>query len=58
VNRWGNTIREFTDPAFQWDGTDEKGNEMEEGVYFYVARTITNAGDEIEKQGLVHLVRD
>lgn len=58
VNRWGNTIREFTDPAFQWDGTDEKGNEMEEGVYFYVARTITNAGDEIEKQGLIHLVRE
>jgi gliding motility-associated-like protein len=58
VNRWGNTIREFYDPAFQWDGTDENGNTLEEGVYFYVARTITNAGDEIEKQGLVHLVRD
>lgn len=58
VNRWGNTIREYTNPAFQWDGTDENGNEMEEGVYFYVARTITNAGDEIEKHGLVHLVRE
>lgn len=58
VNRWGNTIRVYDYPAFQWDGTDEKGHPMEEGVYFYVARTITNAGDEIEKQGLVHLVRD
>lgn len=58
VNRWGNTIREFNNPAFQWDGTDEKGDSMEEGVYFYIARTITNAGDEIEKHGLVHLVRE
>lgn len=58
VNRWGNTVREFTNPAFQWDGTDENGNPMEEGVYFYVARTLTNAGDEIEKHGLVHLVRE
>jgi gliding motility-associated-like protein len=58
VNRWGITVREFTNPAFQWDGTDEKGDIMEEGVYFYVARTVTNAGDEIEKHGLVHLVRE
>ena len=58
INRWGNTIREFADPAFQWDGTDKNGNPMEEGVYFYVARTVTNAGDEIEKHGLVHLVRE
>lgn len=56
VNRWGITVREFNNPAFQWDGTDEKGDKMEEGVYFYIARTITNAGDEIEKHGLVHLV--
>ena len=58
VNRWGNTIRVFENPAFQWDGTDEKGHPMDEGVYFYVARTITNAGDKIEKQGLIHLVRE
>jgi gliding motility-associated-like protein len=58
VNRWGNTVREFTNPAFQWDGTDENGDKMEEGVYFYIARTVTNAGDEIEKHGLVHLVRE
>jgi gliding motility-associated-like protein len=58
VNRWGNTIREFANPAFQWDGTDENGDKMEEGVYFYIARTVTNAGDEIEKHGLVHLVRE
>lgn len=58
VNRWGNTIRTFTNPAFQWDGTDENGDPLEEGVYFYIAKTITNANQEIEKQGLVHLVRE
>jgi gliding motility-associated-like protein len=58
VNRWGNTIRTFTNPAFQWDGTDENGKPLEEGVYFYIAKTLTNANQEIEKQGLVHLVRE
>jgi flagellar hook assembly protein FlgD len=58
VNRWGNTIRTFDYPAFQWDGTDENGDKLEEGVYFYIAHTVTNAGDEIQKQGLVHLVRE
>ncbi|MFM6946966.1 MAG: gliding motility-associated C-terminal domain-containing protein [Flavobacteriales bacterium] len=58
VNRWGNTIRTFTNPAFQWDGTDENGDALEEGVYFYIAKTLTNANQEIEKQGLVHLVRE
>jgi gliding motility-associated-like protein len=58
VNRWGNTIRTFTSPDFQWDGTDENGKELEEGVYFYIAKTTTNANQEIEKQGLIHLVRE
>ncbi|MEY4973499.1 MAG: hypothetical protein RLZZ55_286, partial [Bacteroidota bacterium] len=31
---------------------------LEEGVYFYIAKTTTNANQEIEKQGLIHLVRE
>ncbi|MEN9743137.1 MAG: hypothetical protein RLZZ65_942 [Bacteroidota bacterium] len=58
VNRWGNTIRTFNNPAFQWDGKDENGKDLDEGVYFYIAKTVTNANVKIEKQGLVHLVRE
>jgi gliding motility-associated-like protein len=58
INRWGNTISSFNDPAFQWNGTDKNGDELEEGVYFYIAKAVTNANQEIEKHGIVHLVRE
>ncbi|MEN9700162.1 MAG: hypothetical protein RLZZ301_1360 [Bacteroidota bacterium] len=57
VNRWGETVRVYDNPAFEWDGKDEKGDDMNEGVYFYIANTVTNAGDAIQKHGLVHLLR-
>lgn len=58
VNRWGNTIRSYNSPAFQWDGSNENGDILEEGVYFYIAKATTNANQEIEKHGIVHLVRE
>jgi hypothetical protein len=48
---------DYNDNIVPWVGTDENGNELEEGVYFYIAKTTTNANQEIEKQGLIHLVR-
>lgn len=58
VNRWGNTIRSFDTPNFAWDGRDNGGLELEEGVYFYVIEGLTNAQEQIEKQGFVQLVRN
>ncbi|NBX80339.1 MAG: hypothetical protein EBQ94_08185 [Flavobacteriales bacterium] len=35
VNRWGNVIYEYSDPAGHWDGKTKEGKLVEEGTYFY-----------------------
>jgi gliding motility-associated-like protein len=57
VNRWGNTIREFTAPDFKWDGTDKSGAAVTEGVYFYKITAKTLAGTDVIKHGNVTLIR-
>lgn len=58
LNRWGNVLREFNTPNFVWDGRDNNGLSLEEGVYFYKIDGITNANEAFEKQGFVQLVRN
>lgn len=57
VNRWGNLIRSFDTPNFQWDGKDVSGNDMPAGVYFYQLSAILGSGEELEKQGFVEIMR-
>lgn len=57
VNRWGNPIRFFDTPDFQWDGKDTAGNEMAAGVYFYELKVVLGSGEELEKQGFVEIMR-
>ncbi|MNR54750.1 hypothetical protein D3C85_1749900 [compost metagenome] len=57
VNRWGNPVCSFAKPDFQWDGKDESGKEMAEGVYFYRLKAILGSGEEIEKQGFIEVLR-
>jgi gliding motility-associated-like protein len=57
LNRWGQVIREYDNPAFMWDGKDESGEDVLEGVYFYIVKAISNGGNEIMKHGNVTLVR-
>jgi gliding motility-associated-like protein len=57
LNRWGQVIREYDNPAFMWDGKDEAGDDVLEGVYFYIAKAVSNGGNEIMKHGNVTLVR-
>jgi gliding motility-associated-like protein len=57
LNRWGQVIREYDNPAFMWDGKDESGEDVLEGVYFYIAKAVSNGGNEIMKHGNVTLVR-
>lgn len=57
VNRWGNTIAEFNVPNFAWDGTDQRGNKVPEGTYFYKISGQTAAGSAFVKQGFVELVK-
>ena len=61
-NRWGVLIFETTDPNINWNGTDQKGNEMPEAVYHYVCEVFeqTSDGFEIPSQildGYIHLIR-
>ncbi|MNJ90940.1 hypothetical protein D3C87_85800 [compost metagenome] len=55
VNRWGNLIAEFDDPAAAWDGKDKGGNIMEEGTYFYNFTAKMATGEEVKKQGFVQV---
>jgi gliding motility-associated-like protein len=57
LNRWGQVIREFDNPAFMWNGKDEAQNDMLDGVYFYIVNAQTNGGNEIIKHGHVTLLR-
>ena len=57
LNRWGQVIREYDNPAFMWDGKDESGDDVLEGVYFYIAKAVSNGGNEILKHGNVTVVR-
>lgn len=57
VNRWGNVIREFDDINDGWDGTDNGGNPVPDGVYFYTYSGKGQTGELFSGQGNVHLVR-
>ncbi len=37
-NRWGNLIHENSNPKINWNGTNLNGDELAEGVYFYVCK--------------------
>jgi gliding motility-associated-like protein len=60
-NRWGNIVFETTDPAINWDGTNQDSKLMcSDGVYFYVCEVneIHLTGIETRKlKGFVHLIR-
>lgn len=62
-NRWGNLIYENTDYQDDWNGVDQNGVPLTEGVYFY---TVIPSGDKYEYRedenplllhGFVHIVR-
>ncbi len=38
-NRWGQTIFTANTIDFAWNGKDQNGNEMSEGVYYYILKT-------------------
>ena len=55
-NRWGGKIFESTDPATGWDGTDH-GQEGQLGAYAYLIQFYANDGVQIERKGMVLLVK-
>jgi hypothetical protein len=56
LNRWGNKIYEFIDPAGSWDGRTTGGDVVEEGTYFYIIKAkFFGSEEEITKQGFVQV---
>ena len=65
LNRWGNVVYENENYQNNWDGRDKGGNELVEGVYYYlvVPESEKYPYNEIERtkytiHGFVHIVRD
>lgn len=59
LNRWGNPVRTFDQPDFEWDGLTENGKEATEGTYFYkIVYNLIYSSEEIEHHGFIHLVRN
>lgn len=58
VNRWGNLIHKFNLYDLTWDGTDNKGEPVQDGVYTYVVN-IRAAGSATSDQyhGFVTVIR-
>jgi subtilisin-like proprotein convertase family protein len=56
LNRWGNVIYTFTNPAGTWDGKTSDGKLVEEGNYFYRINATFDGGVEIEKHGFVYVI--
>ncbi|MBL1280156.1 MAG: gliding motility-associated C-terminal domain-containing protein [Fluviicola sp.] len=59
TNRWGNVIYECSDEFgdCKWDGRDRKGNEVNEGTYFYIINALTQGDKEINKHGFIQVIR-
>lgn len=55
LNRWGNIIYTYTDPAGWWDGKTQDGTLVEEGTYFYKIDATFDGGIEIQKHGFVYV---
>lgn len=55
-NRWGNLIKEFTNPAEGWDGT-YGGKQVSTGVYFYVIRATGSDGKKYKLSGDINILR-
>ncbi|MBP6732922.1 MAG: gliding motility-associated C-terminal domain-containing protein, partial [Chitinophagales bacterium] len=55
-NRWGAKIFESNDPAVGWDGTDH-GKEAQLGGYAYLIQFGANDGVQVERKGMVLLVK-
>jgi gliding motility-associated-like protein len=62
-NRWGNIVYENEDYQDEWNGVDQNGKPLSEGVYFYTVLPRSDKFDYRDDKhpqlihGFVHIVR-
>lgn len=56
-NRWGEKVYEMFTPDASWDGVSMNGQEVPEGVYFYVLNAKGEDGSVYEEKGSVTIYR-
>lgn len=56
-SRWGNLITVLNSANTQWHGHHQNGNEVPEGVYYYIFTAKTEEGKIISKKGFLQLFR-
>ena len=56
-NRWGEMVINWQDENYQWDGRGIDGEELPEGVYYYVLIATGEDGYAYQKKGSITLLR-
>lgn len=58
LNRWGQVIRTYNNYDFGWDGKNESGSDVPEGVYYYKLYLRSVQDDVFDEHGFFHLIRE
>lgn len=57
-NRWGQVVFTIKDPMINWNGTNESGKDVSDGVYFYTCLAFESQGlPPINLSGYIELIR-
>lgn len=56
VNRWGVVISELSGISAEWDGTDQNGDLVSDGVYFYTYTGTAENGEPFFGQGTIQVI--
>ena len=56
VNRWGNTVFRSNEPSFKWDGAALDGDQIVDGVYFWILEYQDEMGESYSRNGYVTIL--
>ncbi|MCB0479283.1 MAG: gliding motility-associated C-terminal domain-containing protein [Crocinitomicaceae bacterium] len=56
-NRWGNLVVSLDGLSQSWDGLDQYGKDVTEGVYYVIVEGVDKYGNEHKRSQSVHVIR-